>query len=290
MKKFQGTGVAVITPFDESDNLDLSSLSNIIDFHIKEKVEYLVILGTTGESVTLTDDEQSKVIDTFIEVNKGRVPLVLGVGGNNTRKVSKRVEEVSKKYNLDGILSVSPYYNKPSQAGIYAHYAEIAKNTDLPIILYNVPGRTSSNISSSITLKLAHEFQHIVAVKEASGNFEQCMEIIRERPEGFLVLSGDDVFSLPIISLGGNGAISVIANAFPRKFGNLVRYALSGNYQAAQNLQYDLLSLMDLAFREGNPVGVKAMMHIKGLCIPSVRLPLVNASSELTALIQKELA
>lgn len=289
MEKFRGTGVAVVTPFTKEGKVDYTSLHNIIEHLIQGNVEYLVVLGTTGESVTLTDDEQKAVIETFFEVNKGRLPIVIGVGGNNTRKICQQVEKISHKYKPDGILSVSPYYNKPSQAGIYAHYAAIAQSTELPIILYNVPGRTASNIVAPTTLKLAQKFEHIIAVKEAAGDLVQCMEIIAERPKDFLVISGDDILTLPMIGVGGDGVISVLANAIPLEIGNMVRAALKGDFDKAQKLHYQTRNLMQLAFKEGNPVGIKTMMELKKLGSRNVRLPLVSATENLQMLIKKEM-
>lgn len=290
MQQFSGTGVAVVTPFSSDYTLDTYALRKTINHLIDGKVEYLVVLGTTGESATLSSDEKKQVIDIFFEENDGRVPVVLGAGGNNTAEICKQVESYTEKYRPAGILSVSPYYNKPSQEGIYQHYKAIAGSTDLPVILYNVPGRTSSNVLSHTTLRLAHDCANIVAVKEASGNFEQFMEILREKPAGFQVLSGDDSISIPMISLGAEGTISVIANALPLEFSNMVRAAMEGRYEDARAIHYRIFPFMQLIFREGNPVGIKVLMEMLGVCGADVRLPLVAGSAELRALIQSQLA
>ena len=289
MKLFSGTGVAVVTPFREDLTPDFPSLRRIINHLIDGKVEYLVVMGTTGESVTLNQSEQNQVLETFLETSDKRVPIVMGVGGNNTQSICKKAEELSSKYPLDGILSVSPYYNKPTQAGIYQHYKALSESTDLPIILYNVPGRTASNVSPETTLALAHDCDNIVATKEASGNLPQVMEIIQDKPEGFLVLSGDDSLALPFIGIGADGVISVIGNALPLPFSNMVRAALEGDFKLAQQIHYDLLDLMNLNFVEGNPAGVKMLMNLMGLCEPYVRLPLIAASESLRNKLQQAL-
>ena len=289
MKRFSGTGVAVVTPFREDLSPDYHSLKHVINHLIDGKVEYLVVMGTTGESVTLSQDEQNQILETFLETNNKRVPIVLGIGGNNTQHICNKAQELSVKYELDGILSVSPYYNKPTQAGIYQHYKALSESTDLPIILYNVPGRTASNISPETTLALAHDFDNIVATKEASGSLPQVMEIIKNRPEGFLVLSGDDSLALPFIGVGAEGAISVIGNALPLQFSNMVRAALDGDFTLAGKIHYELLDLMNLNFVEGNPAGVKMLMNLLGLCEPHVRLPLIAASDSLKQRLQQAL-
>ncbi|MEZ4826361.1 MAG: 4-hydroxy-tetrahydrodipicolinate synthase [Bacteroidia bacterium] len=290
MQQFSGTGVAVVTPFSSDHTLDEAALRRIINFLIEGRVEYLVVLGTTGESATLSSDEKKRVIDIFFEETDNRVPLVLGSGGNHTAEICKQVEYYTEKYRPAGILSVSPYYNKPSQEGIYQHYKAVAGSTDLPVILYNVPGRTSSNVLAPTTLRLAHDCSNVVAVKEASGNFEQFMEILREKPAGFQVLSGDDAISIPMISLGAEGTISVIANALPLEFSEMIRAALAGRYEEARAIHYRIFPFMQLIFREGNPVGIKVLMNMLGVCEADVRLPLVAGSAELRALMQSHLA
>mgnify|MGYP001795792286 CR=1 FL=1 len=291
MQSLIGTGVAVVTPFAVNKEVDFPSLKKVIHHLIKGGVEYLVVMGTTGEAATLSKAEERKVIDFFFEEVEGKLPIVLGIGGNDTKRVGEKITEFSGIYKeTEAILSVSPYYNKPSQEGIYQHYASLASSTDLPLILYNVPGRTSSNISAETTLKLAYDFANVVATKEASGNIAQIMEIIKGKNEDFLVLSGDDNMSLPMISLGGSGTISVSANAFPLRFSEMVRAALNGDWAKARELNYQLLPMMKLHFQEGNPSGVKMAMALQGLCEPQVRLPLVKATEGLKAQISAHLA
>ncbi|GAB4418831.1 MAG: 4-hydroxy-tetrahydrodipicolinate synthase [Bacteroidia bacterium] len=289
MHMFQGTGVAVITPFNASHQVDREALQRLIAYLIDDEVDYLVILGTTGETATLSDAEQHQVIEWALEAAAGRVPVVLGASGNHTLAVAARIEDWSHRYQPAGLLSASPYYNKPNQEGIYQHYKALAASTDLPLILYNVPGRTASNVSADTTLRLAHDFGHIVAIKEASGNLEQCMNILRHAPAGFALLSGDDALSLPLISLGALGTISVTANAFPGAFARMVRLALAGDYAQARALHYRLLPFIDLNFREGNPAGVKALLQALHLCSDQVRLPLVPASASLHKAIERAL-
>jgi len=240
-----GTGVAIVTPFKKNGTVDFTALKKLVNHLINGKVEYLVVMGTTGESVTLSKEEKQEVMDCVVKETKKRVPLVLGVGGNNTSEVVKQIEKVDSK-NFSAILSVSPYYNKPSQEGIYQHYKAISKASKLPIILYNVPGRTSSNISAETTLRLAKDFKNIVAIKEASGNLAQCMQIINGRPKNFLVISGDDNLTLPIIACGGDGVISVVANAYPKDFSDMLRAALGYDLDTARKLHYKLMDFTDL--------------------------------------------
>lgn len=277
--KFSGTGVAIVTPFKSDGTVDTDALSKLTNHIIDNGVEYVVILGTTGESATLNKEEKSLVQRTIIEASQGRVPLVLGIGGNNTANVVDEIKAADFG-QIDALLSVSPYYNKPTQAGIVQHYQLVADTSPVPVILYNVPGRTSSNMIAETTLKLA-EHGNIMAVKEASGDLVQCMEIIKNKPDDFMVISGDDILTLPILSLGGNGVISVIANAFPKKFSDSVRHALSGNYDSAAVLHYELLDMMNAIFEQGNPGGVKAALNVLGITGDTMRLPLVNIDSEL---------
>lgn len=289
MKTLIGTGVAVVTPFNKDKTVDHESLNKIIEHLIAGKIEYLVALGTTGESVTLSTDETFQVLDTFFEVNDGRLPIVIGVGGNNTRAICDRAKEVDKRYKPEALLSVSPYYNKPTQEGIYQHFKALAETTEIPIILYNVPPRTASNVTAETVVRLATDCKSIVAVKEASGDLLQGMAIVANRPEGFLVLSGDDQLGLAQLAIGFEGVISVVGNAFPALYSQLVRDALAGNLEAAQVAHYKLRKLMALNFVEGNPAGVKTAMALQGLCSKDVRLPLVEASEELVKTIQKEM-
>ncbi len=288
MTKFRGTGIAIITPFKANKEIDFTALESLINYWIKNKVEYLVVMGTTGESVTLSQKEKIQLFDFCIEKINKRVPLVIGIGGNNTAAVIESFKDFDLS-KADAILSVSPYYNKPTQEGIYRHYAAIAKASPLPIILYNVPGRTMSNITAATTLRLAKDFSNIIAVKEASGNLEQVAEIIENKPERFLVISGDDNLTLPILALGGDGVISVSANAFTLDFSNMVRAVLAGDLATARTLHYKLFTLTKLLFEEGNPTGIKESLKLMNLCGNNVRLPLVEASDSLSSKLQDEL-
>ena len=279
MKKFNGTGVALVTPFIREGEVDYSALEKLVEFQIQNGVNYLVVQGTTGESVTLTDQEKISVLEFVIEINKERLPIVLGIGGNNTSSVIEQINQFSN-YKIDGILSVSPYYNKPSQEGIYAHYKALSKASSLPIILYNVPGRTSSNISPDTTLKLANECENIVAIKEASGNLEQIMQIILHKPDGFLVISGDDALTLPHLAIGGDGVISVVANAFPKRFSTMVSSILKGDLDLAKQKHYELFEIIKYLFADGNPGGIKYVLKLINICEDNMRLPLVNINEK----------
>lgn len=278
--KFKGLGVAMITPFKEDHSIDFPALTKLTEFLIQGGVNYLVVQGTTGESPVLSKDEKSDVLKCIAEVNNKRVPLVFGAGGNNTAAVAETFKSLDSKI-IDGILSVSPYYNKPTQEGIYQHYKFLAGSTDLPIILYNVPGRTASNMLADTTLRLANDFKNIIAVKEASGNMEQIMDIILRKPSDFLVISGDDGITLPIIASGGDGVISVVGNAFPEIFSKMVYAALSGDLKTARELHYILFPVVPLLFSEGNPAGIKECTRHLGITSNVVRMPLVNVSEKL---------
>lgn len=280
MKKFRGTGVALVTPFKTNKKIDFPALEKLINFVIQNKTDYLVSFGTTGESATLSKEEKKQVLEFTIEVAKKRVPIVTGFGGNNTKDVIEQIENYLFK-GVDAILSVSPYYNKPTQEGIYQHYMAIDRISPLPIILYNVPGRTSSNITSETTLRLARDSKNIIGIKEASGNLFQCMQIVKHKPKDFLVISGEDMLTLPMISFGMDGVISVVANAFPKDFCEMVRQALEGNFQKASELHFKLLEITDLLFIEGNPGGVKAALEILGICKNKLRLPLWKVSENI---------
>lgn len=280
MEKFRGLGVALVTPFLENGGVDMAGLQRLVEHNIKNGTDYLVVQGTTGESATLTTAEKKSVLDFIIEVNNGRKPIVLGVGGNNTAAIVEALENLDPT-GIDGILSVSPYYNKPTQEGIFQHYKRLNEVTPLPIILYNVPGRTSSNVSAATTLRIAKELKNIVAVKEASGNLEQIMEIIMHKPKNFLVLSGDDALTLPHIAVGGDGVISVVGNAFPRRFSKMVHAALDGDLATAKQYHYDLLEIIPMLFAEGNPAGIKRVLATLGICKENLRLPLVPVSKGL---------
>lgn len=276
-KKLSGTGVALITPFRKDGSIDFKGLEKLVESVIENKVDFLVPLGTTGETATLNKDEKTAVLDFVIEVNNKRVPLVFGLGGNNTQEIINTMHQMDFN-GIDAILSVSPYYNRPTQKGIYQHYKMIAAAAPVPIMLYNVPARTGSNITAETTLSLAHEVKNIIGIKEASGNMEQMMQILKNRPKDFLVLSGDDVLTLPCIALGAEGVISVAANAFPADMAEMVRLCLKGNFDKARELHYKLLDLINLLFVEGNPAGIKAALGILNVCSDSLRLPLVGVS------------
>lgn len=285
MNLFKGAGVALVTPFNADMSIDFPALRRLVQEQISGGTNYLVVQGTTGESPTLNSEEKKQVLETVLEVNKGTLPIVYGVGGNDTMAVAEAFKHIPK--GVDGILSVAPYYNKPTQAGYVAHYKALASATDLPIILYNVPGRTGSNVLAETTLELA-EIKNIVAMKEASGNLEQIMEIIRCKPEGFLVLSGDDAIALPLIAAGADGVISVVANSFPVHFSKMVASALNGDFETARKFHYDLLPITKLFFVEGNPGGVKIALEELGWMKPFMRLPLVQVSDSLKAKIIAE--
>lgn len=276
----RGTGTAIVTPFDEERNIDFDALEKIIDFQINNGIDNIVVLGTTGESVTLSSEEKKEVTKFIVDKVNKRVPLVLGIGGYNTNDVTNAIKNTDLN-GISAILSVAPYYNKPSQEGIYQHYKEIAKVSHLPIILYNVPGRTSSNISAETVLRLANDYENIVAIKEASGDFTQIMKIIKDKPDDFKVISGDDALTLPMISLGGEGVISVIANAFPKEYSSLVNSALSNDFEKANSYQYKLFDLIQAIFEEGSPTGIKTALNVLGYSKKYVRLPLVESSDEL---------
>jgi len=286
MKKFKGTGVAIVTPFKNDSSIDFSALGRIINHVIKGEVNYIVAMGTTGEASTLTKDEKQAIISYVSEIIDNRVPLVIGIGGNNTQEIINSIR-VLKLEGVDGILSVAPYYNKPSQRGIFQHFKAIATCSSLPVIIYNVPGRTCSNISSDTCLELAHECDNIVAVKEASGDIAQIMRIIKGKPEDFLVISGDDMMTLPIIAAGGSGVISVLANAFPAECSNLVSNALKNNFKAAREIQFRYMESIELLFADGNPSGVKAFLSLMKLCQNNLRLPLVPVNKTVFSRIQK---
>jgi 4-hydroxy-tetrahydrodipicolinate synthase len=277
MNKIKGTGVALVTSFNEDKSVDYKGLENLLNHVIDGGVDYLVLMGTTGESVTLTKNEKIEVVDFCKKINNGRLPIVLGIGGSSTMQV---VEDI-KSANLDGIdaiLSVSPTYNKPSQEGIYQHYKMISGNCPLPIIVYNVPGRTASNISAETIIRLANDFKNIVAVKEASGDMDQIMKIIKNKPSDFVVLSGDDGLTLPMIHMGAEGVISVIGQSHPKEYSDMVSFGLSGNQEIANQLHNKLYDFYVPLYAEGNPVGIKACLELLGICKSQVRLPLVEAS------------
>ena len=284
---FIGTGVAVVTPFDRDGSFDEKALEKILNNMIFGGIEYVVMMGTTGESVTLSKDEKKQIVDFAKETIDGRVPMVLGIGGNNTLEI---IEQIKHTYfeGVAAILSVSPYYNKPSQEGIYQHYITIADAAPVPVILYNVPGRTGSNISAETTLRLAVH-PNIIGTKEASGNVEQCMRIIKDKPEDFLVISGDDALTLPFLSMGMDGVISVLANALPKEFSDMTRAGLRGDYDTAREIHYKLFNIIQLIYAEGSPSGIKALLEMKGLCRNVVRLPLYKISDMLYKKIKEQI-
>lgn len=284
MNQFKGAGVALVTPFLADMSIDYPALRKLVREQIAGGTNFLVVQGTTGESPTLTGDEKQKVLETVQEENNGVLPIVYGVGGNNTLAVAEAFSKIPA--GVDGILSVAPYYNKPIQRGFVAHYKAIAQATDLPIIMYNVPGRTGSNMLAETTLELA-EVKNIVAMKEASGNMEQIMEVIRCKPADFLVLSGDDALTMPLIAAGADGVISVVANSFPKQFSQMVAASLNGDLASARKLHYDLLPITKLFFTEGNPGGVKIALEELGWMAPHMRLPLVQVSDSLKSAIQQ---
>ena len=281
-EKLKGTGVALITPFTAKGEVDFDQLQKMVDYVIADGkgVEYIVCLGTTGESVTLTKEEKLEVFQCIRLHNKKRVALVAGIGGNNTAEVLKNISHFNFE-GFDAILSVSPYYNKPSQQGIFEHYKAINELSPVPVIVYNVPGRTASNITAETSLRMASELKNIAAIKEASGDLNQCMKLVKHAPQNFAVLSGDDMLTVPMISFGMTGVISVLANAFPVHFSEMIRQSLAGNFNQAQKMLLPLIELDNLMYAESNPVGVKTLLHLLGVCKPHVRLPLVSGSEKL---------
>jgi 4-hydroxy-tetrahydrodipicolinate synthase len=281
MGSFKGLGVAMVTPFSENGNVDFAGLQRLVELQINGGTDYLVVQGTTGESVTLTKDEKIATLEFIQEINAGKLPIVLGIGGNDTRVVCETLAETNLK-GVDGILSVSPAYNKPTQEGVYQHFKAVSNATDKEIILYNVPGRTGSNVSADTIVRCAEDFSNIVAVKEASGDLEQVMNIINKKPEGFDVLSGDDALTLAILGCGGDGLISVVGNAFPEEYSKMVHLALEGNIQEARTHHYRLLDLINWLFVDGNPAGIKEVLRYMNVCHNHVRLPLVPVSKNVS--------
>jgi 4-hydroxy-tetrahydrodipicolinate synthase len=287
MNKFHGTGVAIVTPFQADGAVDYDALGQLINYLIDGSIEYIVSLGTTGESATLTSEERKEVWAFTAKTAGNRVNLVAGIGGNNTAEVAEQV----KQFNItgyDAILSASPHYNKPTQEGIYQHYKAIAEQSPLPVILYNVPSRTGSNIAADTMVRLARDFKNIIGIKEASGNFDQINQIMRDKPEDFLMISGDDPVTLPMIALGAVGVISVVGNALPRKTSDMVRQCLTGDFKAAQKGHADLIEFTRLMFAEGSPAGVKTALKFLDVCSDTVRLPLVQVSETTANRIKQE--
>jgi 4-hydroxy-tetrahydrodipicolinate synthase len=284
MKALIGTGVALITPFKPDLSIDHQAIAAIVEFNITNGVDYLVISGTTGESATITAKEKKEITATIIEANKGRVPLVIGIGGNNTAAVVKELKSTDLSPFI-AILSVAPYYSKPTQEGFYQHFKAIAEASSIPVILYNVPGRTAKNVEPSTVLRLANDFESIVAVKEAGNNRDQYLELIKNKPADFLVISGDDDLVLGVTLAGGSGVISVIGQAFPKEFSRMIRLGMEGNAEDSRKLEARLMPIINLIFEENNPAGIKAVLKAKGYCKDAVRLPLVPATEALQAKI-----
>jgi 4-hydroxy-tetrahydrodipicolinate synthase len=286
MRKFEGTGVAIVTPFKDDSSVDYDALGRVVDHVIRGGVNYIVVMGTTGEASTLSREEKKSVLSFVSGKAAGKVPLVVGIGGNNTAEVISTIRDMDLS-SIDGILSVAPYYNKPGQNGIFQHFNAISESSPLPVIIYNVPGRTSCNITSDTCLRLAHECNNIVAVKEASGDIAQIMRIIKDKPEDFLVISGDDMLTLPLMAAGGAGVISVLANAYPGECSTMVNHLMKNDYEAARKIQLQLIDKIELCFADGNPSGVKAFLSIMNICGNNLRLPLVPVNQAVYARIQK---
>ncbi|MBT8257912.1 MAG: 4-hydroxy-tetrahydrodipicolinate synthase [Bacteroidia bacterium] len=285
MKELIGTGVALVTPFTQNGEVDHEALAGIVEFNIQGGVDYLVISGTTGESVTINKEEKNAIIQTVIDSNKGRKPLVIGIGGNNTAAI---IDEL-KHTNLEpfaAVLSVSPYYSKPTQEGLYEHFKAVAAHCPKPIILYNVPGRTSKNMEPSTSLRLANDVANIVAIKEAGNNVHQYLELLKNKPDGFHIISGDDDLALSAVLAGGSGVISVVGQAVPKEFSSMINYGLEGKAKEAYELHFKLMDLTSAVFAENNPAGIKAVLNTLGLCNSTVRLPLVEASDKLKSEIK----
>ena len=285
MINFFGTGVALITPFKSDLTVDHKALADIVNFNIDNGTDYLVISGTTGESVTITKKEKKDIINTIHKANGSRVPMVLGIGGNNTAEVIEEINTTDLSY-IDAILSVSPYYSKPTQEGVYQHFKAIAETSPVPIILYNVPGRTSSNMLPATTLRLANDFKNIIAVKEASNNVAQYLQLIKNKPKDFLIISGDDDLALGVVLAGGAGVISVIGQAFPKQFSKMIKLGLEGKAKEAYDIHYKLMDVTSAIFEENNPAGIKGVLAELKKCKSAVRLPLVEASEPLKAKIK----
>ncbi|WP_179345299.1 4-hydroxy-tetrahydrodipicolinate synthase [Winogradskyella ursingii] len=288
MTQFIGTGVALITPFNSDLTIDFDALERLVEYNIENGTEYLVISGTTGESVTVTKEEKKELISFIAKVNNGRLPLVVGIGGNNTAAIIEEIES-SDLSHIDAILSVSPYYSKPTQEGIYQHFKAISKASPKPIILYNVPGRTSSNMLPETTVRLAKDFENIIAVKEASNNMGQYLELLRTKPNDFMIISGDDDLALGVALAGGSGVISVIGQALPKEFSEMIRLGIAGKAKEAYDLQFKLIPIIGLIFSENNPAGIKAVLETVKISKSHVRLPLVEATDKLKSTIKAEL-
>jgi len=280
MQKFVGTGVALVTPFNEDLSVDFDALKNLVEFNIDNGVDYLVINGTTAESATITKEEKLQIITTIVEVNNNRLPLVLGVGGNNTQTIIDELKSLDLS-NIDAILSVAPYYSKPTQEGFYQHFKAVSEASPVPVILYNVPGRTAKNMLPETSIRLAEDFDNIIGIKEACNVQQQYNVLLRDKPEDFLVISGDDDLALGVALAGGSGVISVIAQALPKEFSTMIKQGIDGEGKEAYKTHFKLMDIIDYIFEENNPAGIKAVLQKKGICKDVVRLPLVPASEEL---------
>lgn len=285
--QFKGTGVALVTPFMKDGSVDEKALRKLVNFQIDNGTDFLVVQGTTGETATLNTEEKKRVLDIVIEENNGKLPIVLGMADNNTAALIEEIKAF-KNEGVDGFLSASPHYSKPSQRGIIAHFKAISEVSKLPIILYNVPGRTASNMTAETTLELS-KIKNIVGIKEASGNLEQVMQILKNAPEGFAVLSGEDALTMPIISMGGHGVISVVANALPKQFSTMINATLAGDLVTARKHHFDVLDITDSFFAEGNPSGIKYCLELVGICNGTVRLPLTTISDQLKRKMENQL-
>ena len=285
MQKFIGTGVAIITPFNADKSVDFNGLERLVNYQIDNGIDYIVINGTTGESATINEEEKKQIIDCIAKVNKKRLPLVLGVGGNNTAQIIQELKTRDFK-DIDAILSVAPYYSKPTQEGFYEHFKEISKASPVPVILYNVPGRTAKNMEPATVIRLANDFDNIIAIKEAGNNVQQYLELIKNKPKDFLIISGDDDLALTVALAGASGVISVIGQAFPKEFSTLINLGLEGKNEEAYEIHFKLMEVIDLIFSENNPAGIKLVLQQLKITTDEVRLPLVKASAEL----QKEIA
>lgn len=289
MQQFRGTGVALVTPFHDDLSVDFDGLTAVVEHCIAGGVDYFVMLGTTAESATLSKEEKAQVVSHIKTVVQSRKPLVLGLGGNNTASIVEALKELDTS-GIDAILSVSPYYNRPAQEGIYAHFAAIATASPLPVIMYNVPSRTGSNMEVATSLRLARDFENIIGIKEAAGNIIQALHLLKDRPSGFLVISGDDMLALPMVSAGGDGVISVIGQGVVIPFCDMMRFGLEGAFAKAYPLHFEIMPIIDLIFEEGNPAGIKAVLASKGLMKDTVRLPLVKTTAKLRKKIDAYLA
>ncbi|MGB6267936.1 MAG: 4-hydroxy-tetrahydrodipicolinate synthase [Olleya sp.] len=286
---FLGTGIAIVTPFNNDLTVDYQALEKIVEYNIANGTDYIVISGTTGESVTVTKQEKKEIITTISKVNNGRLPMVLGIGGNNTTAVIEEIKTTDLS-GFAGILSVSPYYSKPTQEGLYQHFKAIAEACPVPIILYNVPGRTSKNMLPETTLRLARDFKNVVAVKEAGNNITQYLELLRDKPENFSIISGDDDLALGVVLAGGAGVISVIGQALPKAFSSMINLGLEGKTKEAYALHFKMMEIINLIFEENNPAGIKAVLNNLNLCNKIVRLPLVPATEQLQSKIDNFMA